>query len=221
MSQNLKILLVFLVSLLFSLSVLSQELIDKQMISGVNCCFRTLEDLHPSLYRYYTPKQIDSIENQLLASCSKSLSVSEFNYLVAKTNKFTDETTKIDCPSVSIYSEKDRQNLFSMVEFREDRMYLKENRIETINGIPATDIVKDLDLLISQDTHPVRRQQLQNDCLSPILFNIYHIHSPFICSMQKEDSESRIDTVIQAVSEKGKVFMLIQYLVSVCVVKKL
>lgn len=205
MSQNLKILLSFLVLQLFSLSALSQKLTVNQMQSDINYYIGTLKDLHPDLYKYYSPKQIDSVKNQLLASCSESLSVSEFNYLVAKTNKFTDETTKIDCPSVSLYSEKDRQNLFPGVEFREDRMYIKENRIETINGIPATDIIKDLDLLISQDIHPVRRQQMLNDYLSPVLFNIYHIHSPFVCSMQKKDSENRIDTVIQAVSEKGKV----------------
>lgn len=161
--------------------------------------FKQLREMHPNLYTYITPVQIDSIERQILHKCTSPLSLVSFNYILAQTNKYVDAHTGLFPDSFLPLLNKQQKNCFPPVTFTKDQIILNNIIIDSINGIPSSQFAKKMDLLVSWEDNPVVRQEQMNKYLSPVLYNIYHIEPPFICSRTNLP-----DTLIPPFSYKSK-----------------
>lgn len=147
----------------------------RDMKKDINTYFTTQQELCPELYLRYSPSQIDSVKKDLLKRCSSQMSLSEFAYEMARTNKYFDSHTGMlpgdFLPSVgqSIYSTPPD------VYFGEDYLLYGDNdTLYTINGVPAKELINELDLLVSWEYHPEIRRRLMNDYLFPVLDKVFH-----------------------------------------------
>lgn len=115
-----------------------------------------------------------------------------------KIKKYMDGHTGINFPSFFSDSGKNLQ-YFPQVRLPDNQILLNEDTLCSINGIPAPEIFKELDLLVSWEAHPKNRQKKMNEYLSPLLHHVYKISSPFKCVLRKKGSENNTDSIIASV----------------------
>lgn len=130
------------IGLLFTIFLLQAQerplLTVKEMKKDINYYFNTLNQQHPNLYAYITPKQMDSIKKQVLKRCSHSMSLLDFDYALAQTKKYVDGHTGIYTNELFALSARQKANYFPCVTFKNDQIIL-DNAIviDSINGIPS------------------------------------------------------------------------------------
>ena len=189
-----------IVLLFQSLSLAAQILSPEEMRKDIDYFYcNVLEEIHPQPYLHYTKVQIDSVRESLYEQCSDSLSIYEFSYRLGKTKKYIDGHTGFQFAPFLDMRYSINKGLFPPVSFMHNCMVINEDTIYSINGIPAKDLVKELDLLISWECHPDERQSQMNSFLSPILYNIFELDTPFVCNVHKEDLQILLDTIISPI----------------------
>lgn len=187
---------------LLSLSIYAQQeriMTPQEMKKDITFYFKELREMHPNVYEKYTASQMDSVENQLLKQCGQSMSLFDFNYLLAKTTKYTDEFTYVECDELTSLPEEYEDQYFPPAIFSKDKITVNGINIISINDISSKKIINELDALIPWQCITYIRQKKMNELLSPVLYKVFHITPPFTCKIQVKDTQLIQDTIFNPV----------------------
>ena len=92
--------------LLSILSMSAQEKLSvKAMHEDIDYYFNAIKEMHPHPYAKYTEIHLDSVKLQLYKDCSHPMNLLDFNFLLAKTSKYTDGHTCVYPPQYNITSD--------------------------------------------------------------------------------------------------------------------
>lgn len=187
---------------LLSLPIYAQQeriMTPQEMKKDITFYFKELREMHPNVYEKYTASQMDSVENQLLKQCGQSMSLFDFNYLLAKTTKYTDEFTYVECDELTSLPEEYEDQYFPPAIFSKDKITVNGINIISINDISSKKIINELDALIPWQCITYIRQKKMNELLSPVLYKVFHITPPFTCKIQVKDTQLIQDTIFNPV----------------------
>ena len=189
--------------LLSILSMSAQEKLSvKAMHEDIDYYFNAIKEMHPHPYAKYTESQLDSVKLQLYKDCSHPMNLLDFNFLLAKTSKYTDGHTCVYPPQYNLTSDE-KDNLFPPVKFKEGKILLNECVVQSINGIPSSKIVQELDGLVSWQMHPKKREDNMNYNLTALLYKVFHISTPFVCRIQNKETDGVVrDLIVKPVKIK-------------------
>jgi ribosomal protein L29 len=166
----------------------STKLTIQEMHEDIDFYFDTLKTCNPSLNQLYTESQLDSLKLALKTECSIPMSADDFNYLIAKTNKFTNLHSGINIDYILTKPIKDSL-FFPVVDIRKSHIYLDNRKILSINGKSVETILSDIDNRISWEYNERDRIYMTNKRLTSFLQNKYDISPPYICEIYSSDKE--------------------------------
>lgn len=158
-------------------------LTTKSIKSDIAYFHKTLIDLHPNLYQQYSKGTIDSVFVALEAQCSAKMTKNEFLFALNKTNKYYDGHTEIE-PFPSPKSLP--AGYFPDVKFIGDEIFIGNDRICYIAGIPAQDILRDLDNMVSWEGSGILRNNQKNYIFTKFLLQSYKINAPYDCRIESD-----------------------------------
>jgi len=186
---------------IFSMSA-QEKLSVKAMHEDIDYYFNAIKEMHPHLYAKYTESQLDSVKLHLYKDCSQPMNLLDFNFLLAKTSKYTDGHTSVCSPQYNLTPDE-KDNMFPFVKFKDSTILLNGSVVQSINGIPSSKIVQELDGLVSWEGYPHNREKAMNSNLTSLLYKVYSITWPFVCSIQDKKSGSIVrDSIIEPVKAK-------------------
>lgn len=202
MKRNCIILICATLNIISQAAYAQKKLSVNEMHEDIEYYFDAIKTMHPYPYAKYSEAQIDSIKLQLYKNCSHEMDLFDFNFLLAKTSKYMDGHTGVYSPLYDL-STNEKNNMFPIVRFVDNKIALNNFIIKSINGIPSSTIIQELENLISWEYHPSFREKTMNSFLTPLLYRVFHISHPFVCNIEySETNRSICDTIIKHENKK-------------------
>ncbi len=165
----------------------------QEMHEDIEFYYSTIKQVHPRLYARYSASEFDSLYNEIKNKCNRPLSIIQFSYILDEFNGFTDGHTQVIIRNFP-------DQLFPWVHCMDDKVYLKNDMLISIEGIDALDLQRRISSTISWEANPQERKREFNFKLSEILANYYRLKAPFKCQLMDAQQGEVKDTLIQAMS---------------------
>lgn len=171
--------IVFLVTIMFFIRINIScnnnyiEIEPEAMREDIKFFFDEIERIHPRLDRFFTYEQIDSLKENLLKECNRSIRLNEFQFKLLKTRFMFDDHTGFIFNSFDFEKQLNRSGsknecLLPMVDVRYNKVYWRNQEISKINGCNLNDIIVELHKMVSPTNNP-----LFNDIYMSYLFSFY------------------------------------------------
>lgn len=165
-----------ILGMIFMLNGLASEadtLTILQMHEDVDYYFETLKKINPFPYDRYSESYFDSIRNVIKGDCTEPMPVQKFLFRIGTANKLTGYHTGID----GLIKYNHNFDAIHNITFKYDKLYYNNIEIVSINNIPAYEIYRRTDGLISWEyTEQERQSQLQR--MICLVLNQYGIKGP-------------------------------------------
>ena len=186
----------YLIVLIFIFSVhlsSAQKLSPEEMRSDIDYYFNQLRDMHPNLYKRYTPEQFDSLQMSLIDHVADSMECRDFNRLMLRVNAYTDGHTNVNINKIT---EWNVQTKFPYFQVREDSLLLNDNLIVFINDVSTKEIVQELSNMYSWEYSSLLKEKSINDDFLLFATKFYGITPPYIASFKNlKTGEMKKDTL--------------------------
>lgn len=187
----------FLMLNLLFMNLMSKEkdtLSIQEMNEDIEFYYSTIKKVHPRLFSHYSSSEFDSLYYEIKNRFNRPLPIIEFGYILDEINGFTDGHTQV------IMGWNFPDQLFPWVHYMNNKVYLKNDVLISIQGIDAMDLQRRILSTISWEVNPQKRISVFNFKLSEILANYYNLKSPFKCQLMDSEKREIKDTLIHAMS---------------------
>lgn len=168
----------------------------QDMHEDIEFYYSTIKKVHPRLNARYSVAEFDSLYYAIKNKCNRSLSTTEFGYILDEFNGFTDGHTQI------IVEWNPPNHPFPWVHCIGDKVYLKNDVLISIEGIDAMDLQHRISSTISWEVNLQVRERELNFKLSNMLENYYKLKAPFKCQLMDGQKGEVKDTLLHAISGK-------------------
>ncbi|MEA4915993.1 MAG: S41 family peptidase [Proteiniphilum sp.] len=164
------------------------------MHEDIEFYYSTIKQVHPRLFARYSASEFDSLYNEIKNKCNRALSTAEFRYILDEFNGFTDGHTQV------IMGWRFSDQIFPWVNCIDDKVFLKNDVLISIEGIDAMDLQRKISSTISWEENPQGRMHKFNFTLNGILADYYKLKAPFKCQLMDGEKGEVKDTLIHAIS---------------------